>query len=79
MKDFIHNLGEALADCLNAHSHCVDLKCEEDTAFIHTIAELCEDYNHICCFVRNFCDHVDESLYHFECPDGPIVGVRLRH
>lgn len=76
IKDYIHNLGESIADCIDAHSSCVDLSCEKDLRKIHLIAEVCEDYNHVCEFCKNFCDHQDGTLYHMD--DGLKEGLGLR-
>ena len=71
VKDYVHNLGEAIADCIDEHSHCVDVRCPRDTKIIHEISELCEDYVHVCKFVEKFCDHHDGTLYHMEeCHSG---------
>jgi len=76
VKDYIHNLGEAIAEVMDDHSHCVDLSCQQDAWYRKKIYEAQAQYNEACTFCRNFCDHKDESLYHME--ECPSVGLGSR-
>jgi len=77
VKDYIHNLGEAIAEAMDAHSHCVDLTCDSDKWYRRKIYEAQCEYDEACTFCRNFCDHHDGSLYHMEeCPS-PSIGRKL--
>jgi len=65
VKDYLHNLGESIADYMDAHA-TIDLSSKDNIVEMHLISEACEDYSNVAQFVRDYCDEKDGSLYHRE-------------
>jgi len=59
-KDYLHSLGGVILQEMGKHKHKLSLET------IHALSELACDYNTIADFIRNMCDHHDETLYHRE-------------